>query len=248
MALTVPTNENSYARQLLKHMFLKVRDSRQPVLRPEYEALAAQLGLNDRQLAAAIKVLRHRNRVGIDPATLSIVLTPDGVHEGDYLQYIQPSVDLNDPLPETLSETRAEIRQVFGERQGEQPGSNDWEWKSARLEALRHQENIMVKEAGTVNYYIQNGAGGRFNIHSTDSSVNHVAIAETDLFPKLRSKIQAEVPESAEKESVLVSLGELERAKGSNAYGMKFQDFISASANIMTIIQPFIQALTVYLT
>jgi hypothetical protein len=223
MALTSPTNENSYARHFLKHIFLKVPDSRHPVPRPEYEALATQLGLSDRQLAAAIKVLKHRNRVGIDPATQSIVLTPDGVHEGDYLQYREPSVDLNDPLPETLTETRAEIRHVFGERQGEQPGSYDWEWKSARLEALRHQENVMVKEAGTVNYYIQSGTGGRFNVHSTDNSVNHVAIAETDIFPKLRSKIQAEVPESAEKESVLISLSELERAKGSSAYGRSFR-------------------------
>jgi hypothetical protein len=117
--LTSPTNENSYARHFLKHIFLKVPDSRHPVPRPEYEALATQLGLSDRQLAAAIKVLKHRNRVGIDPATQSIVLTPDGVHEGDYLQYREPSVDLNDPLPETLTETRAEIRHVFGERQGE---------------------------------------------------------------------------------------------------------------------------------
>jgi hypothetical protein len=91
------------------------------------------------------------------------------------------------------------------------------------LEALGHQENVMVKEAGTVNYYIQSGTGGRFNVHSTDNSVNHVAIAETDIFPKLRSKIQAEVPESAEKESVLISLSELERAKGSSAYGRSFR-------------------------
>jgi hypothetical protein len=46
---------------------------------------------------------------------------------------------------------------------------------------------------------------------------------------------------------LLASLSELEDAKGATSYAVKLRDFISLSADVMTIIGPFIPLLTTYI-
>jgi hypothetical protein len=77
----------------------------------------------------------------------------------------------------------------------------------------------MIKQTASPTVYIQSGAGSRLNVGSVDNSINYVTITEANVFPKLRSEIEAQLPDSSEKQEVLASLKELEEAKGSSSYG-----------------------------
>jgi hypothetical protein len=162
MALEKPTNSKGYARLLLKHILSKVRDTGSLMPPMEYKALAVQIGFNDSQLAIALRELKRENWIALDNTTQGIRLTPDGAHTGDYWQYRAESVLLNDPLPDSLESVRIEMNHFGQELQGTQPRSSEWQWISARIEALRHQENVMTKEAGT-STYIKSGSEERLN-------------------------------------------------------------------------------------
>ena len=103
----------------------------------------------------------------------------------------------------------------------------------------------MTKEARSTIYVQQSGAGARINVNSTDTSVNVVSIAEDAVFPRLRNEIEANVKDSLKRQQYLsLAPDELEQSKGSPSYAAKFKDFISVTADLMTIIGPFIQPLT----
>ena len=95
-----------HACSLLKHLFLKVRDTRRRVPIAEYRAL--QIGLSEVQLLSALQQLLGDGSIGMNAAAEpGIHLMPNGVHAGDYLQWRPPEVLINDPLPESLAEVRS---------------------------------------------------------------------------------------------------------------------------------------------
>jgi hypothetical protein len=243
MPLDKPTNSKGYARLLLKHIFSKVRDTRRMMPPMEYRALAELIGLSDSQLSVALQELIRESWIALDNTTQGIRLTPDGVNAGDYWQYRAESVLNNDPLPESLPEIRMEIGHFAHERSTTMPKTPEWEWINGRLEDLRHRENMMTKQAGST-VYVQSGSGGRLNVNSTDNSVNIISISEIDVFPKLRQEIEANVIDPVKRRDIMAKLDELEQSKGTPTYAARFRDFIGVTADIMTIIGPFIQPLT----
>jgi hypothetical protein len=241
MPLDKPTNAGGHARLLLKHLFLKVRDTRKRVPIAEYRGL--QIGLSEVQLLSALRQLLRDGSIGMDAAERSIYLTPNGVHVGDSLQWRQPEILVNDPLPESLLDVRTEQRHFAQERSRTMPATPEWEWIKGRLDDLRHLENSMKEQAGST-VYIQSGPGGRLNVNSTDNSVNVVSISEGDVFPRLRQEIETSVIDHVKRKEIVAKLDELEQSKGTPGYASKFREFIAVSADIMTIIGPFIQPLT----
>jgi hypothetical protein len=242
MTLDKPTNSKAYARHLLKHIFSEVRDSRRVMPQPEYQAIAAKIGLRDDQLSTALQELKYENCIALDSATQGVQLTPQGVQEGDYL-HTRPLLPLvREPLPESLEEVRLEIRYFAREKSGNLRGTPEWDWINGRLEDLRHSESMMVKEtAGTV--YVLSGQQAKLNINSIDNSVNSISISETDVFPKLRSELNAKMPDPARRQEIIAVVNELEEARGSRSYAEKFTSFLSVAADVMTIIGPFIPVL-----
>jgi hypothetical protein len=240
MTLDKPTNSKAYARHLLKHIFSEVRDSKRVMPQPEYQAIAAKIGLRDDQLATGLQELKYDNLIALD--STGVRLTPQGVQEGDYL-HTRPLLPLvRDPLPESLEEVRLEIRYFAREKSGNLRGTPEWDWVNGRLEDLRHSESMMVKEkAGTV--YVLSGQQARLNINSIDNSVNSISISEEDVFPKLRSELNAKVPDSARRQEIIAVVNELEAARGSSSYAEKFTGFLSVAADVMTIIGPFVPVL-----
>ncbi len=100
----------------------------------------------------------------------------------------------------------------------------------------------MVKEtAGTV--YVLSGQQARLNINSIDNSTNAISISETDVFPKLRSELNAKVPDPVRRQEILAGVDELEKAQSSSSYAEKFTGFLSVAADVMTIISPFVSVL-----
>lgn len=245
MPLDKPTNSKAYARHFLKHVFLVVRDSKREMPATEYKDLAAKIGLRDDQLSTALQELKYDNLIALDSTTQGIRLTPQGVHDGDYLHQRRLLPLVRDPLPESLEEVRLEIRYFAQEKSANLRGTPEWDWANGRLEDLRHLESMMVKEtAGTV--YVLSGPGARVNVNSTDNSVNTISISEADVFPKLRSELNAKVPDPVRRQEIIAGVNELEQARGSSTYAEKFTTFLSIAADVMTIISPFIPVLAAF--
>jgi hypothetical protein len=242
MHINRPTNSKAYARQLLKYVFQAVRDSRRVVLPDEYRAIAEKNALSPSHLLTALKELKHENQISLDSVTQGIMLTPQGVQDGDYLNLRQVEPHHGDPLPETLEEIRLEIKFFANKKSRELPHSNDWDWFDGRLNDLRHAESMMIKETAG-NVYVLSGQQSRLNINSTDNSTNAISISEADVFPKLRGELNAKLLDPLRRQEIIARVDELEQARGSGSYAEKFTSFLSVAADVMTIIGPFIPVL-----
>jgi hypothetical protein len=242
MTLDKPTNSKAYARLLVTRVFSKVRETGLVLPPLEYNALAREAGLNDSQLSLAIRELKRDNLIALDNTTQGIRLTPDGVREGDFWQYKATTVLNNDPQPDSLEEIREELHHLNKEISTILPGTYEWKWIEARINMLMHRENIMVKEtAGTV--FNVSGPGARANVNSIDNSTNKISISEANVFHELRSELNANVPDPARQQEIIAIVNELEQARGSSTYTEKLTKFLSVSADVVTIISPYIPML-----
>jgi hypothetical protein len=237
-----PTNSKGYARLLVTRIFSNVRETGRVMPPLEYKALAHEAGLNDSQLDRAIRELKREYLVALDNTTQGIRLTPEGIRQGDFWRYKAATVLNSDPMPESLEEIRAELQYVNNELASTLPGTPEWKWLESRRNLLMHRESIMVQETkGTV--YVLSGPGARVNVNSTDNSTTWISISEVDVFPKLRSELNAKVADPARRQEIIEGVNELEQARGSSTYAEKFTSFLSSAADVMTIISPFITVL-----
>ncbi len=94
------------------------------------------------------------------------------------------------------------------------------------------------------NIYNLQGAQSRVNIQSNDLSTNVSSVTEPELFSKIRSELSQGIRDEEALREVLTKLDELESANGSKSFLSKYQDFINAAAAHMTILAPFLPALT----
>lgn len=85
------------------------------------------------------------------------------------------------------------------------------------------------------------GHNARNNINSIDNSTNVVHHAGP--FGELRTAIEGGVTGDTEKTFLLEMLAELEAAKDQKSASERFQAFVSAAADYMTIVGPFLPAL-----
>jgi hypothetical protein len=245
--ISKPTNSKGCARLLLRGLYGEVGDSGRILTPQEYTSLALKLGLSDSEFKAAIRHLKEDLLIRYpNPALESIRLTNEGVQAGDALSIRREDILLSDPLPDSIEGINIELNHLMQERQRNLPKSNDWEWISARIGDLKDKRSMLIQDQSSSTTYVLSGAGSRVNF-GVDNSTNSVVISEANLFPTLRSEIEAQLPESEEKKKVLASLQQLEEAKGSPAYMAKFKSFIEVAAGFMKIIGPFIQPLSAYL-
>ena len=107
-----------------------------------------------------------------------------------------------------------------------------------------------IKEGGSASesspsvVYNVTGPNARLNIGSIDSSTNVVNVAPTELFTQLQRTIEARVVAEQERNELLARLADLQSAQGTQAYLEQYQRFIAVAANILTILAPFLPALT----
>lgn len=93
-----------------------------------------------------------------------------------------------------------------------------------------------------INLYNASGPNSRININSTDNSTNYLNNTDS-LFNDLKI-ILKNLPEKEIQERSLQILEELDRLKRTPSYLIKYQEFVALLANHMTVIAPFIPALT----
>ncbi len=95
----------------------------------------------------------------------------------------------------------------------------------------------------TTIYNVQ-GDNARVNVNSSDHSVNVVTKSNDEFFATLRGLIETEIADGDERRKILEALTVLKESHGKPSFGPRYTDFIAAAANHMTLLAPFIPALT----
>ena len=95
------------------------------------------------------------------------------------------------------------------------------------------------------NIYNLNGPQSRLNISSTDNSVNLLQ-QNAELFDDIIKALETITEEKIKNESIRI-VNEMKENIGNPTFKEKYQSFISTLANYVTIIGPFLPALTALL-
>jgi hypothetical protein len=111
------------------------------------------------------------------------------------------------------------------------------------FESMSQQQTRPATQHVTNIYNLQ-GDHARVNVQSTDHSVNVSAISEQQVFSGIRQALSEGVLDDHERGDILNKLGALEKALHTRDFVSRYQAFINAVACHMTIILPFIPALT----
>jgi len=117
---------------------------------------------------------------------------------------------------------------------------------AASVKAHIDQRMLMAKRKAqaNLNIYHVHGHNPRWNANSTDNSINIVSVSPAQVFGDLRQTLTSGIPAGEEQQDILKSLALLEEAQDSPSFAKRYSDFISAAANHMTLLAPFIPALT----
>jgi hypothetical protein len=116
----------------------------------------------------------------------------------------------------------------------------------ASVKVQIERKRLMSKkkdQPSVTNVYHVHGNNPRWNTNSTDNSLNVVITSHQQVFADLRKQIESGVPAGDEQKDVLEKLTAMEQAHNSPTFGRRMSEFVSAAANYMTIIGPFIPAL-----
>ena len=124
---------------------------------------------------------------------------------------------------------------------GYHQGLNDGE--GFYLAKVRKQTKIEPTKPPAQIVYNISGTNARVNIQSVDTSMNLVAVEPTELFKKIRETIASAVPESRAPE-LLGRVDAMEAAQGTPDFMVRYREFIALAADHLTVLAPFLPALT----
>jgi hypothetical protein len=126
----------------------------------------------------------------------------------------------------------------------ERAGSRALSEIRANMERKRLRKKQAAVSQNVTNVYHVYGHNPRWNTNSTDNSVNIVSITQEEIFAALNQDIVEKIQDGEEQSDILQRLDALEKAQGTKLFAERYTDFISAAANHMTLIAPFIPALS----
>jgi hypothetical protein len=109
--------------------------------------------------------------------------------------------------------------------------------------SVRKETALSKHQTGPTVYNVT-GPNARININSVDLSANVVDISAENLFTELRKAIREGVAETSRRAAVLKAVDGLETSKEKPSFGQRYREFIAAAADHMTLLAPFIPALT----
>ncbi|AEC21013.1 putative pANL2 [Pusillimonas sp. T7-7] len=108
-----------------------------------------------------------------------------------------------------------------------------------------HRESMMKPtplQHTSITYNLT-GTGARVNVDSIDLSVNKISVENSNVFAQVRDAV-AQIPDLSVREEIEQIVNEMERAHGSSDFLQKYQAFVTAAANHITILGPVIPALS----
>ena len=91
------------------------------------------------------------------------------------------------------------------------------------------------------------GPNTRVNIQSRDSSTNILNVESADLFRKLRTTINDSITDSELATRLVGHVDTMEAAVGTKDFSEQYKEFIGSAANHITLVGPFLPALTQFL-
>jgi len=112
-----------------------------------------------------------------------------------------------------------------------------------KTEIDRRRLRTKMERSPITNYYVQ-GENARVNVNTTDNSLNVVMESKEEFFGTLQQRIESGVPEGDERRKILDALTVLRESHGNPSFAKRYTDFMAAAANHITVIVPFIPALT----
>jgi hypothetical protein len=122
-----------------------------------------------------------------------------------------------------------------------------WQGLTAHYQIELRKETAIPRQRSQSIVYNVTGANARLNIGSVDSSTNVVNVAPAELFTQLRRTIEEGVLVEQERNELLARLADLQSTQGTPSYLERYQSFIAAAANHITILAPFLPALTQFI-
>lgn len=98
--------------------------------------------------------------------------------------------------------------------------------------------------AGPQVVYNLIGSNARVNIQSSDSSTNVVSVESAVLFDDLREAIRNSSLDSTVVQKLIQNVNAMQSATGTKTFGERYKEFVVAAADHMTLVAPFVPALT----
>jgi hypothetical protein len=112
-----------------------------------------------------------------------------------------------------------------------------------QIEERRARPKSAPQQPAVSNVYHLSGENSRVNYDSADSSVNIVVKNSSKTFRMVRETIRRSAPPDEQPE-ILRRLDLLEQAQGTSSFTERYKDFIATAANHITLIAPFLPALS----
>ena len=119
-------------------------------------------------------------------------------------------------------------------------GPNEIRTKIERVRLTRKKPEANM----SIKIYHVSGNNNRWLDNSEDRSVNVVTKSSDQIFANLRQEIESKIPAGEQRTEILERLSALEQAQNSPSFAERYTQFIAAAANYVTILTPFIPALT----
>lgn len=112
---------------------------------------------------------------------------------------------------------------------------------------IRKASQLRAAPSGVTNIYNVQGPNARVNVQSTDQSRNVANVTEPELFERLRTSLRGSPEAEQEIGQLVEAVNLLEASVGTTSFALTFQQFMALSANVVTVITPFLPALSQFL-
>ncbi|MBS4049285.1 MAG: hypothetical protein KG075_23270 [Alphaproteobacteria bacterium] len=106
-----------------------------------------------------------------------------------------------------------------------------------------HRSNSAPAPAQTIIAHFS-GDNARLNVNSIDNSTNTAIKNSAEVFAQLAGAIKQGIQDAAERERVLSAVSAMEAEAGKPTFKQRYNDFLATCGQYMTIIGPFVPALT----
>ncbi|MGO8919294.1 MAG: hypothetical protein ACLQJR_25615 [Stellaceae bacterium] len=174
------------------------------------------------------------------------IVAPDGAVRCDVFGYYSGSQFIIDDM-EADVRPGDEIRRMLPNGREEAFIVEDPKYYAAGPFGPHYQVKIGRRDVfpkGTGGHYMihVSGPNSRVNVHSTDRSIN--TVVHGDQFNQLRKALDEGIKDDDERENLKKLVDRLEAARDQKSFTGAYQALIASAANHMTIIAPFLPALT----
>jgi hypothetical protein len=108
-------------------------------------------------------------------------------------------------------------------------------WARTQIDRRRLMSKKSEGTSSTTIYNVR-GDNARWNINSTDNSLNVITESTGGFFTAVRQRIETGVSDPEKRLNILGALSELEKSHGKASFAQRYTDFISAAADYVALL------------